>query len=212
MIPIRHDPVKRGFDILFSAVALVIGAPLFVILALLVKGPAFYRSARLGRGGKIIYCIKFRTMYVDAEKRLKTLLESDSQKRDEWAMYQKLRSDPRITPLGRFLRRTSLDEIPQFWNVIKGDLSIVGPRPLALTGPAEQYLDEIQAICGEDTNTILSVRPGITGIWQVSGRSKIPLYKRLKMETTYIQTRTFFTDLVLIVKTIPAVIFTTGAF
>jgi len=139
----RHDPIKRTFDLLFSAAFLIIFSPLFFILALLVgltsPGSIFFKSRRLGRGGKIIECLKFRTMYKDAEVRLHQLLQSDPAFRAEWDAFQKVKLDPRITPIGRFLRRTSLDEIPQFWNVLKGDLSVVGPRPPTLLGPPGKF-------------------------------------------------------------------------
>ncbi|HEX2583081.1 MAG TPA: sugar transferase, partial [Chlamydiales bacterium] len=120
--------------------------------------------------------------------------------------------DPRITPIGKFLRKTSLDEIPQFWNVLVGDLSVVGPRPPTLLGPPEYYLQEIRKLYGPAANLILSVRPGITGLWQISGRSQIPMQERAKMEAQYATSRNFWSDLVVIAKTIPAVFFSKGAF
>jgi len=213
---IRHDPLKRGFDILFSSVFLICGAPVLLLIGLLValtsKGPVVYHSLRLGRGGCVIACLKFRTMYENADELLEGLLKSDPSKQREWDQFQKLKSDPRITPVGKFLRAASIDEALQFWNVLKGDLSVVGPRPPTLIGTTGSYLDEIKSIYGNNAATILSVRPGITGIWQVSGRSEVPLAKRQKMETDYVQTRTFWTDLIVIAKTIPAVLFSKGAF
>lgn len=215
-IPVQHDLVKRGFDILFSVVFITTFSPIFFCLALLVfatsPGPVFYKSKRLGRGGKIIECLKFRSMYKDAEERLIHLLDSNDKLREEWKLYQKLEQDPRITPIGRFLRRTSLDELPQFWNVLKGDLSVVGPRPPTLIGPPESFLQEIHLLYGNKVHNILSVRPGITGVWQTSGRSKIPFEERCLLEEKYALTRTFWLDLVLIMKTVPAVLFSRGAF
>jgi len=211
---IRHDPVKRVFDIFFSLLFLSLCFPFLLSIGLLVrvttKGPALYKSRRLGRGGRLIYCLKFRTMYADAEARLQEVLRDPVKKR-EWDRYQKLWEDPRITPIGGFLRRTSLDELPQFWNVLKGDLSVVGPRPPTLVGPPENALKEIHALYGKSAYAILSVRPGITGIWQISGRSKIPFSERSKMEARYAASRTFWSDLVVIAKTIPAVLFSKGA-
>lgn len=213
---IRRDPWKRGFDIVFSALCLLVFSPFLLLLSLLValtsRGPVFYKSRRLGRGGKLIECIKFRTMYKDAELRLHQLLHTDAAFRAEWEKFQKVQLDPRITPVGRFLRRTSLDEFPQFWNVLKGDLSVVGPRPPTLLGPPEQFLKEIQALYGARTATILSIRPGITGIWQISGRSRIPFETRCELEESYALQRTFWQDLKLIFKTVPAVLFSRGAF
>ena len=215
-IAIRHDPVKRIFDIAFSAFVLLLSSPIILILALLVKatspGPVYYKSIRLGRAGRVIYCWKFRSMYHNADERLGHLLASDPTIRSEWEQYQKLKNDPRITPIGQFLRKTSLDEWPQFWNVFKGDLSIVGPRPPVLFGPPESFAEEIRKWYGPSTNKILAVRPGLTGVWQISGRSEISFDERVRLEEMYAETRTFKKDLILILKTIPAVLFSKGAY
>jgi len=215
-IPVRHDPLKRVFDLTFSILILLLTSPLLFTVALLVrctsKGPVFYKSVRLGRGGKVIYCWKFRSMYSDADKRLKKMLASDRDKRVEWKKFQKLKQDPRVTPVGKFLRKTSLDEWPQFWNVFKGDLSVVGPRPPTLVGPPESFLFEIRKWYGPSTNKILSVRPGLTGVWQTSGRSEIAFEERVRIEEQYAENRTFLRDLVLIVKTIPVMLFSKGAY
>lgn len=215
-ISVRHDPLKRIFDFCFSFALLFLTSPLILFLAILVritsKGPAFYKSVRLGRGGKVIACWKFRSMYCDADERLKQLLANDRKKRIEWKKFQKLKNDPRVTPIGRFLRKTSLDEWPQFWNVLKGDLSVVGPRPPTLVGPPESYIKEIRKWYGPSTENILSVRPGLTGVWQTSGRSEIPFEERVRIEEEYAINRTFLQDLLLIVKTIPAMLFSKGAY
>lgn len=216
-IVVKHDPIKRLFDFCLSVFFLILSSPLFALFSLLIPlaslGPIFYKSPRLGRGGKLIYCYKFRTMYKDAEERLQDLLESNLEFRTEWEIFQKVRKDPRITPIGKFLRKFSLDEIPQFWNVLKGDLSLVGPRPPTLMGPPEKFLEEICLLYGKDTAAkILSVRPGITGVWQISGRSEISFDDRKKMEESYCDSRTFLKDLVVILKTVPAVLFSKGAF
>lgn len=212
----RHDALKRAFDLVFSLLFLLVFSPLYLILTFLVRssspGPVFFKSYRLGRGGKIIACLKYRTMYQDAELRLHDLLKNDPSFRAEWNAFQKVKLDPRITPIGRFLRRTSLDEIPQFWNVLKGDLSVVGPRPPTLLGPPEQFLQEIRVLYGDRTAKILSVRPGITGLWQISGRSQISFEERVKIEEGYAENRTFWNDLKVVLKTIPAVFFSRGAF
>ncbi len=211
----KGDIRKRVFDVFFSAVFLIFTSPLLILIATLIsltsKGAPLYRSMRLGAHGKMISCLKFRTMVQDADKKLEEILLSDVEKHEEWKVYQKLKQDPRITWIGKFLRRTSLDEAPQFWNVLKGDLSIVGPRPLTLLSPGDP-LEQVQSIYGGNTDLILSVKPGITGIWQVSGRSHISLQERQKMEANYVLKRTFWTDLIVIAKTIPAVIFSKGAF
>lgn len=212
-IPIQRDPLKRVFDIFFSLSFLVLLSPLYFMVALLVKGtskgPIFYKSRRVGRGGKPITCLKFRSMYVDADKRLHTLLKENKGFRDQWEKYQKVQDDPRITPVGKFLRKTSLDEIPQFWNVLKGNLSVVGPRPPTVI--TKKSLSEVVKLYGPKTTTILSVRPGITGVWQISGRSEIPFKERCVIEEKYAKEHTFLKDLVVIAKTLPAVFTSKGA-
>ncbi len=211
----QHDPAKRIFDILFSLCFLSLLSPLFAILAILVKltskGPILYKSLRMGRGGKPIACLKFRSMYEDADKRLHELLKEDSLFRKEWKVFQKVENDPRITPLGNFLRKTSLDEIPQFWNVLKGNLSVVGPRPPTLLSTPNKSLQEITKLYGSRASVILSVRPGITGVWQISGRSQIPFKERCLIEEKYAKERTFLKDLIVIAKTLPVVFSTKGA-
>jgi undecaprenyl-phosphate galactose phosphotransferase len=151
-------------------------------------------------------------MFMDAETRLHHLLQTEASLRAEWETFQKFKDDPRITPVGKLLRKTSLDEIPQFWNVLVGELSVVGPRPPTLLGPPECYLDELRKLYGPSADLILTVRPGITGLWQISGRSQIPMLERAKIEARYAESRNFWTDLVVIAKTIPAVFFSKGAF
>ena len=206
---------KRIFDLLFGICFLLLASPLMIALALLIffasPGPILYQSPRLGMGGKVIQCLKFRTMYVDANERLKELLAKDPAQKKQWEKYQKLKMDPRITPLGKWLRITSLDELPQFWNVVRGDFSLVGPRPPSLYGHPERYLDELKRIYGKSTAQILSVKPGITGVWQVSGRSDISLKERAKMEAEYAKNRTLWMDLALLAKTVPAVFTLKGA-
>lgn len=131
---IRHFPIKRSFDLVFSLLCLVTGSPVFLIIAFLIyitsPGKVIYSHERIGRGGKPFRCYKFRSMYADADKRLNDLLAKNPDLKKEWETTFKLKNDPRVTPFGLFLRKTSLDEIPQFWNVLKGDLSVVGPRPV----------------------------------------------------------------------------------
>ncbi|NGX34930.1 MAG: UDP-glucose:undecaprenyl-phosphate glucose-1-phosphate transferase [Candidatus Anoxychlamydiales bacterium] len=216
LYPFKHKPSKRIFDILFSLFILIVFSPVYLIITMLIaftsEGPIFYISERIGRGGKTIKCIKFRTMYKKADSLLHKLLKQNDILKYEWKKFQKLRNDPRITPLGRFLRKTSLDELPQFINVLKGDLSIVGPRPFALIGKKENFQIEIKRYLGNKTEKILSMRPGITGIWQVSGRSEITIEERLKMEEKYIDNQSFLLDLYLILKTIPKMFFSKGAY
>jgi undecaprenyl-phosphate galactose phosphotransferase len=205
---IKHKPFKRIFDILFSFIALTLCFPLFLLIAIAIrlnsKGPVIYSHERIGRGGKPFCCYKFRTMYPDADDRLKELLSSDSAFHEEWKTHRKLKKDPRITPIGKFLRKTSLDEFMQFWNVFRGDLSIVGPRPVVR--------EEVTDYLGEKAVKILSVRPGLTCIWQVSGRSDTSYPHRIKLDEQYVDNHSFLLDLRLIAKTIPSMIASRGAY
>jgi len=194
--------VKRVFDVLFSLGVLVVFAPIFLAIVLVIGKKAFYVQRRLGRGGTFFKCYKFRTMHSDADELLPQLLQHNPDLRHEWEIHQKLHDDPRVFPMGRWLRKTSLDELPQFWNVIKGDLSVVGPRP---------YMAEQKPQMGPLAHTILSVRPGITGLWQTSGRSRTSFAERIALDAEYINKRTFWFDLWLILKTIPQVFFPTDA-
>lgn len=205
---IKHIPIKRGFDIIFSIAILIIGFPIFLLIAMAIRlssnGKVVYSHERIGRGGKPFMCYKFRTMYPDAELRLKEILENKPELRREWEATHKLRNDPRVTPIGRFLRKTSLDELPQFWNVLKGDLSVVGPRPVVKA--------EVIKHLGVKASKILSVRPGLTGIWQVSGRSDTSYSTRIKLDESYVDNHSILLDLVLIAKTIPNMISSKGAY
>lgn len=205
----KKDYLKRGFDILFSFATILFFFPVFALIAFVIsitsKGPAIYSHRRIGRNGKAFDCYKFRTMYFDAASRLQELLENDPSLQEEWQKTFKLKNDPRITPIGNFLRRTSLDELPQFFNVLKGDLSVVGPRPVVQ--------EEIDRYFGEKSKIILSVRPGLTGLWQVSGRSDITSYaERIRLDEEYVQSRSLWFDLCLIAKTIPVMIKSRGAY
>lgn len=208
---IVHNWLKRSLDILFSFIALVAGLPLFAFIALLVKlsspGPIFYCSLRIGRKGKLFKFWKFRSMHRDADQRLEVMLSSNPALKKEWQKYFKLKNDPRLTRIGSFLRKTSLDELPQFWNVLIGDLSLVGPRPYL---PREA--DVIRKILGPEMEKMFSVRPGLTGIWQTEGRSFLTFQERVKLEVSYADKRSFLFDLRLIAKTIPILLFRKGAF
>ena len=187
-VEIKHNFIKRTFDILFSLSAMILCLPLFFIIGLLIKltsrGCIIYSHERIGRGGIFFRCYKFRTMYEDADIRLQKILASNAQLKQEWDCYQKLKKDPRITSIGNFLRKYSFDEFPQFWNVLKGDLSIVGPRPVVLT--------ELERHFGMKAPRILSVRPGLTGLWQVSGRSNTSYQERIRLDEEYINKRSFY--------------------
>ena len=188
--------LKRSGDVVFSAAVLGLGSPLFLLLAVLVKfsspGPVFYVQKRVGRGYRNFGCIKFRTMRPDADAVLAQVLERSPEMRAEFERDFKLRNDPRITPIGRFLRRSSLDELPQFLNVLRGEMSVVGPRPIVNKeiGRYGDYMDEV-----------LAVRPGLTGLWQVSGRNNLSYPKRVRLDLAYSRGRTFLLDLAIILRT-----------
>lgn len=194
------------FEKAFAALALLFFAPFFVGIAVLIYategGPVFFAHKRIGKNGQPFRCLKFRTMALDAEEQLQRLLEKDAQAREQWEANQKLDDDPRITCIGEFFRKTSLDELPQFWNVLKGEMSIVGPRPI-VASEMHHYGDSILEY--------LSVKPGITGEWQVNGRSKTTYEQRVAMDVEYVRGRTFAKDLTIIAKTVKVMIFGDGA-
>lgn len=198
--------LKRAFDIAVSLFALIFLAPAFATIALLTKldggGPIFFRHTRIGRQGERFGCLKFRTMAMDAEARLADILEKDPEAAREWALTQKLRKDPRITRIGAFLRRTSLDELPQLINVLMGEMSIVGPRPIT----REELLRY-----GKDRRYYLLIRPGITGLWQVSGRSSLSYEKRIGFDREYLEEWSWLSEFWILLMTIPAVLRTDDA-
>lgn len=200
--------VKRIVDIFFSLSVLTFMLPLLLLVMIAIRlsssGKAIYSQKRVGRAGVSFRCYKFRTMYADADKRLKDILENDPAKKEEWDRCHKLKNDPRITPIGSFLRSSSLDELPQFWNVLRGDLSVVGPRPVVE--------EEISKHFGMKAYKIFSVRPGITGLWQISGRSDTTYTQRISMDEEYVNTRSFFGDVKIILLTIPSILFRKGAY
>lgn len=205
---IRHFPAKRAFDIFFSLAALIILFPLLFLIAAAIKltsgGKVFYAHRRIGRGGKLFYCYKFRTMYPDADQRLDAILNSDPAKKREWESRQKLTNDPRVTAVGAFLRKASLDELPQFFNVLKGDMSVVGPRPVVEQEIADHF--------GLKAAKIFSIRPGITGPWQVSGRSDTSYSTRVTLDEKYVDSQSMMLDIKLIAKTIPTILSSRGAY
>jgi len=203
--PIRRRAIMRaikfGWEWLACAGGLVIASPLFLICWFVIRrdgGPMLYAHERVGRHGRPFKCLKFRTMVVDADRRLQELLASDPDAAAEWAAYQKLRNDPRVTPFGRFLRRTRLDEIPQFINVLRGEMALIGPRPVT----AEEL-----ARYGRLRRLYKSVRPGITGLWQVSGGNSISYDERVALETHYIRDWSLGLDIIIVGRTIREVLF-----
>ena len=198
---LNGELAKRLFDVIFSLLILILFFPVYLLLALLIalssSGPIFYVQKRVGKNYKPFVCIKFRTMVSNADEILMEMMETSSQLRQEFEDNFKLKQDPRITRIGRFLRLTSLDEFPQFWNVLKGDMSVVGPRPLVA--------EELPKY-GCHIEKILTIRPGITGLWQVSGRNDIPYPRRVQIDLYYANFHNFWLDLWVIVKTIGVVI------
>ncbi len=196
--------MKRAIDIVGSILLLIILMPLFFTIMILIylnsPGPVFYKQTRVGRWGALFTMWKFGSMYLDADARLKEILEENEMK---GGVIFKMKNDPRIIPIGRFIRKASIDELPQLWNVLKGDMSLVGPRP-ALPSEVNQYsLQERQR---------LEVIPGLTCIWQVSGRSNIPFPQQVQLDTEYIQSQSLLLDLKLLLRTIPAVLLGRGAY
>jgi exopolysaccharide biosynthesis polyprenyl glycosylphosphotransferase len=198
--------VKRLIDVVVSSAAIVVLSPVMVLTALLVKltapGPIFFVQKRLGRNKRMFEIFKFRTMVVDAEKRLKDL---EHQNEADGAVF-KIKNDPRITPVGRFLRKTSIDELPQLFNVLKGDMSLVGPRPLQV-----RDYELFETFCQDWQRRRFSVRPGITCLWQIKGRSSIPFEKWMELDLQYIRNWSLWLDLEILAKTLPAVLKGSGA-
>lgn len=201
------DFCKRALDVVGSASLLVACMPIMLLVALAIRlkspGPVLFCHRRMGRNGQTFNVWKFRTMAVDAAERLAACLEQNPENRKEWEATQKLKNDPRVTPLGRFLRRTSLDELPQFWNVLVGDMSLIGPRPIVS--------DEI-ARYGLCYRFYRSVRPGLTGLWQVSGRSNTSYQKRVELDTRYVREWSLLLDAWILWKTIGVVLRPEGAY
>ena len=205
--PVLTDWRKRAIDLALVVPLLIFVSPLMIAIAILVRmqdgGSVLFRQTRYGQGGRTFTCYKFRSMVVDAEDRLRRLLESDPAAAAEWQRNQKLRNDPRVTALGRFLRKSSLDELPQLFNIIKGDMSIVGPRPI-IDCEVPKY--------GSYFRYYSAVRPGVTGLWQVSGRNLTTYSERVLLDADYVQRWSLALDLRIILRTIPAILLSKGAY
>lgn len=197
----------RVLDLAIAMIAVVALAPLIVLAALAVmienKGPILFAHQRIGREGRTFFVLKFRTMAVDGERILKEHFAANPQAAIEWESDRKLRRDPRVSSLGRYLRASSIDELPQLINVLRGDMSIVGPRPIVLE-EVPRYGDYFAAYC--------SVRPGITGVWQVSGRNNISYQRRVEMDALYARRKSILLDIKLMAATVPAVLARRGSF
>lgn len=199
--------IKKVFDLVASLLLLIVLSLPMLVITLLIrlssKGPAIFTQERIGRKDKPFKCYKFRTMFIDAEERLDLLLQDDPDAQSEWNNRWKLRDDPRVTTIGRFLRRTSLDELPQIFNVLKGDMSLVGPRPVTRR-EIDEYYREQATLC-------FGVPPGVTGLWQVSGRSNTSYEYRIALDSWYVRNWNLWLDIVILLKTIRVVIRKEGA-
>lgn len=205
---VQHTPGKRCFDFLVALLLLLLCCPLLLLIAVCIRcsspGAILYADVRIGRGGRPFRCYKFRSMYVDAKSRLSALLKTDPMLASEWQACRKIRHDPRVTPIGAFLRKSSLDELPQLWNVLRGEMSLVGPRPVTE--------EELITLYQDKAAKILQVRPGITGLWQISGRSKTSYQTRIALDEQYVDQRNWLLDGKILLSTIPAVLFVKGAY
>jgi Undecaprenyl-phosphate galactose phosphotransferase WbaP len=198
--------LKFAFDLTAASALGILLSPVFLVFALLIMrdgGPVVYRHRRIGRGGRVFDCLKFRTMAPDAERRLQALLQADPQAAAEWRETRKLKNDPRVTSIGRFLRAASLDELLQLFNVLRGEMSLVGPRPVTAGE---------MALYGRDVSYYLETRPGMTGLWQVSGRNEISYDERVRLDVWYVKNWTLWHDVAILARTLPVVWRRVGAY
>lgn len=198
--------LKRAFDVVGAGMLALVFAPLMVGIVLVLGGeggPIIYRHRRIGRHGEVFECLKFRSMVPHADRALREMLEQHPELKAEWVRDHKLRNDPRVTRLGRFLRRTSLDELPQIWNVLRGEMSLVGPRPVVR--------EELMRY-GRSLPVYLSVKPGITGLWQVTGRNDTDYRRRVALDVYYVRRQSFLLDLYILAKTTHVVLGGGGAY
>ena len=197
-----YEYFKKVLDFLFALIFLIICFPFFAIIALLVKfssrGPIFYLQERVGKNKKLFKCIKFRTMHAEADDMFENLMRKNEKLKKEFEENHKLKNDPRITSIGKFLRKTSLDEIPQFINVLRLEMSIVGPRPIV-----EEEIEKY----GDSISKVLSIKPGITGLWQVSGRNNLSYQRRVFLDCLYVNNISLLIDLRIILRTFGVILF-----
>jgi exopolysaccharide production protein ExoY len=195
----RYD--SRTLDVIAATLLLILVLPLMALCAIAVLltsgGPILFRHPRIGRNGEVFDCLKFRTMIRDADKAIEDVLNRSPQNREQWKALQKLKKDPRTTPLGALLRRYCLDELPQLFNILAGQMSMVGPRPIIAT-EIERYGANFALYC--------SVKPGLTGLWQVSGRHRLSYSERVELDASYVRSRTLALDLLILWKTGPVVL------
>lgn len=198
---------KRGFDVTIATLALIAFAPIFLLIMALVKcsdgGSIFYGHRRVGHNGRYFHCLKFRTMVPNGDEVLRAYLNANPSAAEEWRATRKLRSDPRVTAVGNVLRKLSLDELPQLINILRGEMSVVGPRPVV---DEELNLYDVHAVY------YLSTRPGLTGLWQISGRNDVSYETRIAFDTQYVQNWSLIQDVLIIAKTVPAVCLSRGSY
>jgi exopolysaccharide production protein ExoY len=198
---------KLVFDKAFSAIALVLTSPIIFLISVAVflegRGPVFFTHTRIGRGGEPFSCLKFRTMNQNSDERLAQVLAIDPIAKEEWDKSRKVFRDPRVSSLGAFLRKSSMEELPQFWNILVGDMSVVGPRPI--TREEVHYY-------GDDFSVYSSVRPGLTGLWQIGGRSETEFKERVDLDVSYVRDWCLSNDLRIVWKTIDVVVLGKGAY
>ncbi len=210
-LPIRQSEqewlLKRGIDVVGSLAALILMGPLLIAITVAIwlcdAGPVVYSQERIGRNGRTFRCLKFRTMRMNADRLFEELLSSDPLARREWETMHKLRRDPRVTRLGKFLRMSSLDELPQLFNVLRGDMSLVGPRPI-VSAEAGRYGRRFRSYC--------TVKPGLTGLWQVSGRNNTSYRRRVALDVTYARRASLRLDLWIMLRTVPAILSASGCY
>lgn len=200
-----NETAERCLDLVIGFLLLVLTLPLMAACALAVilssRGPVLFRQTRIGRDGREFKCLKFRTMVPNADAVFLQFLQNNDKAKDEWLSVQKLHDDPRVTPAGRFLRRYCLDELPQLFNVLGGDMSIVGPRPI-VAAEIVRYGPYFYDYC--------TVKPGLTGLWQVSGRHRLSYDERVQLDSKYARTKSLSADLMILWRTVPIVLFGTN--
>ncbi len=204
---VNSSALKRAMDLVLTFTVLALAAPVLLLIYVALKisdpGPALFRQLRVGRDGRTFTVYKFRTMRVDAAARLEQLLATDPEAAAEWAEFQKLKNDPRVTLLGRFLRKSSLDELPQLLNIVRGEMSVIGPRPVT-SGEIHRY--------GADYPYYTAVRPGVLGLWQVKGRNKLTYPERIAYDVQYVKTWSIWQDIKILFMAIPVVLLGLGAY
>ncbi len=199
---VSYAPLKRLFDFVFAGGVLILISPLMILIACIIKatdrGPIFFKQVRVGKGGRLFHCYKFRSMCIDAEEKKQDLMHLNEASGPVF----KIKADPRVTPIGAYIRKMSIDELPQFFNVVRGEMSTVGPRP-PIPSEVEQY--------GEHERKRLAVHPGITCLWQIGGRSNLTFERWVELDIEYIESMSFGKDVAIILKTVPAVLKSSGA-